>query len=686
MSTQNNLNALYYLLTNNPDPNIAIIDNTNIWLQFYNNRKSIIKQNILNEQLFTIIQILLSKGKNTIPDTLKLELLNIIIESQETILFEIATKQDTTPSDIETLITNLNNYNALCHFINENTTLQIPLSKTITIDTIDTLINCTHKLFFYLESEMIYHTLQYITTHLSTSISPNTPINQETKDTISNYLINIIPVKVFINSNITKDEIIQQIKQHKLQDKHILITILDELPLAILFKIFNNNPNNFIEFLNNSNLSNPAKQRITIDICNRIIEEEEYYIPYLLKIIISNTPINFLDEKITSNLYNKIIISSLNSSIIYLDNNMIQYLLSAEYLDVEIEDQNEQRQFIQAKQKFIAECHYLIKNKNYLALKPQFDLKKIEQLLSLQASNSLSPEDIAINPTDSITIIEEKTTNRLKLGLDIEFPYAIELLKYYFNNEIELTQDSMKAIIRSIITTMLDTLQVKHNGVFYHTSDQTEGFYENSVLSISINTKAIDNFLNKSNSLYERFELFQSIFHEMTHAIYEDQRRNNNWNIKTYQIQKQWILSEYDFDFYMTNWYTFTEEIEAELNGVDFLMKFIETYFPNILDKVQDQIIEDLEDKKKLNSRSYNEVMCLFAIIRTKLNIAFDNLIKYNPNILERSPILKLEYLPNGQAKTYEQILLGRTEENKHLIDEIIKIKFPEPNHQIHTK
>lgn len=79
MSTQNNLNALYYLLTNNPDPNIAIIDNTNIWLQFYNNRKNIIKQNILNEQLFTIIQILISKGKNTIPDTLKLELLNIII-------------------------------------------------------------------------------------------------------------------------------------------------------------------------------------------------------------------------------------------------------------------------------------------------------------------------------------------------------------------------------------------------------------------------------------------------------------------------------------------------------------------------------------------------------------------------------------------------------------------------------
>ena len=91
-------------------------------------------------------------------------------------------------------------------------------------------------------------------------------------------------------------------------------------------------------------------------------------------------------------------------------------------------------------------------------------------------------------------------------------------------------------------------------------------------------------------------------------------------------------------------------------------------------------IIIELEKEKKLeNEQNYDRVMTLLGKQQVKFNIAFDALIRYNPNILEENPILKLEYHPNGTPKSAEEIYLGRTEENKELIDEIIKKRYPEP-------
>ena len=57
-------------------------------------------------------------------------------------------------------------------------------------------------------------------------------------------------------------------------------------------------------------------------------------------------------------------------------------------------------------------------------------------------------------------------------------------------------------------------------------------------------------------------------------------------------------------------------------------------------------------------------------------------MISYNPNIINKNPILNLEYYPNGLPKTKEDILLSRTEGNKELIDDILNRKYPDSMQQ----
>ena len=51
-------------------------------------------------------------------------------------------------------------------------------------------------------------------------------------------------------------------------------------------------------------------------------------------------------------------------------------------------------------------------------------------------------------------------------------------------------------------------------------------------------------------------------------------------------------------------------------------------------------------------------------------------MIRYNPKILEKEPIFKLEYHDSGLPKTIEDLLNEITEENKELIEEILEKRY----------
>ena len=157
------------------------------------------------------------------------------------------------------------------------------------------------------------------------------------------------------------------------------------------------------------------------------------------------------------------------------------------------------------------------------------------------------------------------------------------------------------------------------------------------------------------------------------------------WDYKTYEMQKEWIITDYDFTYYDQNYGEFKEEIEARIKGLDYFSKFIEAYLPEFLDEIQDELISELEEEKTL-SENIDEEPITFLEIVEEFNLGFDTFVKYNPNILKEHPILNLEYYPNGLPKTAEDIWLSRTEQNKDLIDGIIKNRYPEPDANVLTK
>ena len=186
--------------------------------------------------------------------------------------------------------------------------------------------------------------------------------------------------------------------------------------------------------------------------------------------------------------------------------------------------------------------------------------------------------------------------------------------------------------------------------------------------------------MNKKLTLYERLLLFVTNFHEINHAKIYDESINKKWTIDTYDFTREQIMRQYDTDFYNKNYVLFLTEINAEIEGFDMLMKFIEIYFPMLLETIQDQIIRELTElkKSKCKQNDYTRVVYLFGEIKLEFNNLFDTVIRYNPDILKLYPIFELEYTKDGQVKTPEAILSSSTNENKEIINAIIKRRYPE--------
>ena len=228
-------------------------------------------------------------------------------------------------------------------------------------------------------------------------------------------------------------------------------------------------------------------------------------------------------------------------------------------------------------------------------------------------------------------------------------------------------------------------MEIDGNGIYYYLSNKYSGIINRESLTITISDKTLMDLLNEQKSTYERIQAIIVIFHEITHSLIEQNKRRNIWNFEIYEMEKEDVISQYDIFFYKENYAKFKEEIEAEIKGIDYTMKFIETYLPNLLDKIQDDLIEELKIKRKFQNDPTIDIKNCFEIRAKDIHIIFDRLIQYNPHILDKHPIFKLEYYEDGLPKTKEDILSSMTEENRELINNIIKRRYPE-NTKLNSK
>lgn len=696
LTYDNTIDSLYNLIITSSDYQKTFSDNLELWKNFYNDRFVIFDKNILNEKLFTIIKFLIEQEKGEIAPYFYDNIIRIIEMKQNQLVLRIRDSKNKSPQDIKKIFCNLKNHDELCEFL---TTINIEdtfgsitkySSKELELYSIDSLIITLHNQFFNLDSKLLKKTLEYISKKTLSLQKENVKNNMMNIDLTHQYLKLIIPIKEFLNEDIKEDYLIKQIINNQLKDKKILFKFFEILKPMLIVEIFHNDLNNLLKFLEDIDyLIDVDKQAILQRFLDKILEED---CSYALDLIVKDNQ-NKLWKTYSEEKYNGIITKALNEVPTMFTSDMIKYLLSCEYkINFDIKAYSNQTsilEFTLAKADFRHQCSYLLKKEEYLKTKNQFDILDVKEKLQIAIRNNnlklneLTKEQIEINKNDELEVKEKKSIYHEMLGEDINFDTALELLNGYFNHLIMLHKHSMQTIIKSIAKEMLKQLEVQNNGIYFFESKNKYGFFETPDLIIGLNKKLINDFLDKKKPLNMRLAIFDTMFHEIKHASINQDRINYIWDIEAYEMEKEHIIRNFDTNFYEINYFKVKEEITARINGCDMTLKFIEIYFPQFLDEIQNQLIEDLEKEKNLaKEQNSSRTMQFLGNITEVFHSGFDTLIKYNPLLLKKYSIFHLEYYPNGIPKTYEDIIDSKNKENQELIDEILKIRYPEINSQ----
>ena len=540
---------------------------------------------------------------------------------------------------------------------------------------LEKILNDLSENFFKFQPDTARELIQRVTRITIASFKEG--INNKTA--IELYFNKILAIKKFIGENIAEDELIKQLKNGQIRFINGIYVLFKYVSLDILFEMFDNNLDNILTFLTNIDYFEiREKHELAEELFNKLIEKDFY--SFLIEQMAKEKRSQFIERYLNDYRYKKIIIGAMKSKINELSSNAIVYLLTANKPSQM--DADEQRDYEISKAQFVFQCCYLVRNSN----KKEFNIKLIRKALSKNYhlnTSILFAKRIEIKRTDSLSEKAKKAKERYLIGENIDINTAVELLGECLTNKIELSKYAIQGIVRSIADYILNTLGLESGRIYYYRyqnelEKKEVGSYNLEDDAINLNYKLVEQLADSKLPIYKRLEILIIMFHEIKHYLNSHMRKNNIVSMDIYEILKEVIITNYDDNFYPKNYKNYKDEITARISGNFSLLKFIEIFLPEHLTDIQDEIITTLENEKRLSSEQERD-QTMYFLENQKLNIqfGFDILVRYNPEILKKYPILNLEYYPNGTPKKYEDIWLARTEENKDLIDGILRKRYP---------
>ena len=268
------------------------------------------------------------------------------------------------------------------------------------------------------------------------------------------------------------------------------------------------------------------------------------------------------------------------------------------------------------------------------------------------------------------------------LELDLIFTTAHNIPKeyvdLYIKNIINYNKMPSLEAFRNAITSLISNYAKEH-GTFCYTEIckldfGTLGSYDNHVISISSSNFNLY-FLGK---LSKKQDLFDTIFHELTHLLQEKNYRSDFLTYDYILMLKDFLLTSTIEESYLKkNYMSLTPEVDARKNG------HIETdnYFlslgimprANTLKKIMLDKKRNGNDYRYLNRKEYT-VDTLFDEKILQIIEVLKN--EYKVNIFEEYPIMKLMFHEDGRRKTTLELLKEResTKDIKIIsqIDEIL--------------
>lgn len=268
------------------------------------------------------------------------------------------------------------------------------------------------------------------------------------------------------------------------------------------------------------------------------------------------------------------------------------------------------------------------------------------------------------------------------LELDLIFTTAHNIPKeyvdLYIKNIIYYNKVPSLEAFRNAITSLISNYAKEH-GTFCYTEIckldfGTLGSYDNHVISISSSNFNLF-FLGQ---LSKKQDLFDTIFHELTHLLQEKNYKSDFLSYDYILMLKDFLLTSTIEESYLKkNYMSLTPEVDARKNG------HIETdnYFlslgimprTNTLKKIMLDKKRNGNDYRYLNGKEYT-VDTLFDEKILQIIDVLKN--EYKVNIFEEYPIMKLMFHEDGRRKTTLELLKERDTtkdiQTRSQIDEIL--------------
>lgn len=238
---------------------------------------------------------------------------------------------------------------------------------------------------------------------------------------------------------------------------------------------------------------------------------------------------------------------------------------------------------------------------------------------------------------------------------------AQNTLNDFLTNKTPLAKPTLQACVKSIISSTLASKGIDiNNQVFFGEGHgHNLGYFDSTHDCIWIDDGLLEKFIN-SPELSRKAELFNTMFHEMHHAVQHDNIKKGKINFLTYNFIKEDIIREYDENFYNENYQSIYSETDARKEEIIGTLEFLNGLNPQFVEAVKSSYEQTYISESENHSISQDANKKL-SIGKNGTNIDISDYIGYliqsNPQILVDNPILSLEYNQDGTPKSLDTLL-----------------------------
>ena len=468
-------------------------------------------------------------------------------------------------------------------------------------DISSTLTIILNKSFFDMPNDIILECIDIVknNSYSKEKLNNSDELGILDKDYIDQYFNRFIPVLMFTNpEEVKKDALVQRLLNGEIKDVELLTKCLRKMDYSFVLEYFDYDFENIVNLIDKITNNEEEKKKLASFFRGIVSKENQNYI--MLNYLLKNKDTTLFDKE---NIEAMLILGILQRP----------------------NELNEE------------DTNLILDNKDYL-------INYIgENIFGYAVRNAVMKSKQGQYSNETMEKISEHEKNYIGyLCKDMTFEESLEVLKKIFNGE-----KVDKITIYNALTRIARTYLFDENARLYVGSRKYVcGEAVIGSDEITINVEGINKLLT-----YEGIEddpnklhILDTLFHEARHLEQgmglEDDEMSDIMLIHL----KEFIMDDYSSNYYSDNYKGISYEKEARVFGAYTLARFLKEFFPDMTYAID--FYSELGEKERNEKYPDKKVFSLSPEI--PLERAFDKLMSFHPEILEKHPELAREYNSDG--------------------------------------